>query len=536
MSERDVRPTALMRQLDEDEAVVSSISKTARRVKIEKNHTWNMRLLPVQMGPDKMPYVRLAQHWWNKSPIVCPTFTPKGFGGNPDVPCPICELSDRLNESSSQEIRDLGYGARCVLRFRFWCVVFDMEDARGRIDELPLNEVLNPYEFDMYKTTWEDFKKYQKWATTRRKDPSEWGLLDLESGCNLLATHGNKGVRLERSDPSPIFNVEDKNFDSYIQKIWERLRKPTVIIPGEKQLLETAIKIEEYAVNGGRKGVRDDDDRGSRRGGSRSGFRDRGGEEDRGGDRDRGTDDDDRGSRRGRFSGEDNDADTAPRSRRSAPPEDAPVEDATPVRSRRAANPEPEEQQESAVPQRRAAQTPPPPTRRAAPPADEAQQEEAQQEQEAPVPQRRSASAPAPARRQPEANDQISDEDLNKDSSPDAPEAPTPPAKRVSAAGPAPARRSAPAPAAQEEAPPEEAQQEQPQRPPTRRAAPAAQVEPPIGEDEETVTDERKDQAPPVKEKVDDAPVSVKTEAPVPKRGNASDLQSRLARLTEKGK
>lgn len=534
MSDRDVRPTALMRQLDEDEAVVSSISKTARRVKIEEKHTWNIRLLPVQMGPDKMPYVRLAQHWWNKAPITCPTFTPKGFGGNPDAACPICELSERLNESPSKEIKDLGYSARCVLRFRFWCVVFDIEDARERIDELPMNEVLNPYEFDMYKTTWEDFKKYQKWATTRHKNPSEWGLLDLETGCNLLATHGSKGVRLERLDPSPIFDLNDKNFDNYIAKIWERLRKPSIVIPSEKQLLETAIKIEEYAENGGRKGR--DDDRGSSRRSRGGGFRDR--DEDR--DRDRDGGDEDRGSSRSRYSGEDQDLDE-PRSRRSAREEAAPQEEA-PARSRRAAAPPaeeeaaPQEQAESVVPPRRTAASAPPPTRRSAPaaqeesPAGETQQESAPQEEQAPPPPRRpAASAPAPARRQPEAQDRIADQDLDKDSTPDV--APAPPTRKVAAAGPAPARRAAPA--AQEEPPAEESAE--PQRPPARRAA-AAQAEPPIGEDEETVAEERKDHAPTVREKVEDAPPAVNAAAPTPKRGNASDLQSRLARLTEKGK
>lgn len=57
-----------------------------------------------------------------------------------------------------------------------------------------------------------------------------------------------------------------------------------------------------------------------------------------------------------------------------------------------------------------------------------------------------------------------------------------------------------------------------------------------MAEDEDTVAEEARDPAPPVREKVEDVPPPVAATSPAPKRANASDLQSRLAKLNEKGK
>jgi len=509
----DVRPTAMMRYMEDDEQAVSSLSKASRRVKIETNHTWNIRLLPVEIGQDKMPYVRLAQHWRNSKPTTCPTFTPKAWGGNPDMPCPVCELSERLNESGDDTIRNLGYQARCVLRFRFWCVVFDKEDARGKIEEMPDEELLNPYEFDMYKTTWEDFKKYQKWATTRRKgggEPSEWGVMDLETGCNLLATHGAKGIRLDRQDPGPIFDAKDPDWDAKIGKIWTRIRKPTIVIPTEKQLLELAIKFEEDAESGGGRRSR------SSTSSSRGGYRrddDRGG--DRGGDRD-----DDRGGRgRSRYSGEDDDndrpssrssraaVDDEPRSRRS-------TRDEAPAREERR-----EERSESA----------PPPRRRIAAdddqPAEKPVTQRDLEEDQIPgaeVPPRRQAEEPPPRR-------PVEDPAPRRQPPSLEAEGVTPPRRQSVEAPQTSSRRQAP----QEDAPP----------PPPRRQAPAPQeseAPPPPSrrqaegsvDEEDNVPEERRDPAPPVKERVEE-PAPGEAAAPPPTRN--SDLKARLDKITKKG-
>lgn len=490
----DVRPTALTRYMEEDEQAISSLSKAARRVKIETNHTWNLRILPVEMGPDKMPYVRLAQHWRNNKPLTCPRHTSKAWGGDPDYNCPVCDVSERLNESSNDDIRNLGYQARCVLRFRFWCVVFDKEDARGKIEEMSLDEILNPYEFDMYKTTWEDFKKFQKWATNRRRgnvEPSPWGVMDLETGVNMLATHGAKGVRLDRTDPGPIFELNDPEFDAKIKRIWSRLRKPVITVASERQLLEMAVKFEEDAEGGGRRrSTRSrDDDRGGR-GRSRASGED----ED---DDNRGSERLDRGERRSRYSGEDEDE---PRSSRRAQRTDDDSGSEPPARSRRT-EPEPEAEGAGAPPSRRG---------QAVSAQDMAEDQIPGAEVPPPTsPKRGGIEIPPPVRR--------------ASTPPPADEAPPAP----------PTRRAATPPPVGEDA----ENSEGPSGPPPRRSQQPAAGAPTGGvdENEDNVPEEAKDPAPPIKERVvDEAPPAVAATAPPPTR-QLSDVKARLAKLTSRG-
>ena len=286
MSNQNVRPNAMSRfkALEEEERFLTSLRKSARRVKIDDNHTWQMRILPYENTVDGQPYVRLAQHWWNKAPLTCPTHTPKAWGGDPDYICPVCDTAERLNESSDEGVRNVGYSGKVTPRYRFWVVVFDKEDNRGNIDEMREDEILNPYEFDMYPTTFEFYKKFQKWAASRKGSPD---MLDLESGFNVLATHGNKGVTLDRQAPSPIFDIDDPDWDKKIKIIWSRIKEPKIIIPSERDLRVLAEKIEEYSEKRAGRGGEDD-----RRGGGRG----RGRDDDRRGGGGRGRDDD-RGSR-----------------------------------------------------------------------------------------------------------------------------------------------------------------------------------------------------------------------------------------------
>lgn len=539
-NKQDVRPAALGKYWEKRNQAFASMSRTARRIKIEQNHTWKLRMLPVQMGPDKEPFVDIAQHWWNKSPITCPKHTPEAWGGDPGYPCPVCEISERLINSSSDEINGIGFRVRCNLRIRSWCVVFDMEDQRGNVEEMPLAEILNPYEFDMYKTTWEYFAKFQKWATTGRRGSapgSDWGILDLETGCDLLATQGAKGVTLDRCDPGPIFALDDANYDSNLQKIWSHLRNPQIIIPSEKQLLEVAVKVEEYAESGGRRrqGRDEDEDRGrGRRGrfrneeddadGSRDDYRGHGRTRPRLGE----DDDEDRGGQRGRrtvssIEREQPETNVPPPRRRS---EDAAQTESQPEDTGAAA---------AAPPARRSsAPAIESPERRRSPTAvSEEQPEPEGQEAAPPPPPRRSAGT---TRRQPapEAEDKgVTAEDMQKDQSP----APTP-------AAPPPARRgmspAAPPPAARRPAAEAAAQEDDlgPQKAPLRRAS-AAPTGTGVDEDEDNAPEERHDPAPPVRESVDnEAPPAVSASSPPARRkvGDASGIKARLDRLTERGR
>ncbi|MGA2248600.1 MAG: hypothetical protein ABSH48_26900, partial [Verrucomicrobiota bacterium] len=494
-------------------------------------------LLPVQLGPDKEPFVDIAQHWYNKAPITCPRNTGEAWGGKPDAPCPVCDVSDRLSQSSSEEISGIGFKARCNLRVRGFCLVFEMEDHRGNVDEIRMEDILNPYEFDMYQTTWDRFKKFQSWAMSGRRggnEASEWGVMDIETGCDLLATQGGKGVTLDRCDPSPIFPLTDPKFDEYIAKIWSRIQAPRIAIPSEKQLLEFAVKIEEFAEHGGisRRGRGEDDDRGRGR---------RGRAEYEAGDEY--DDDRARGRGRGRSSFSEDNEDDAPSRRNTSRRDLSRAEEAPapePVTRRRAPEPEPEPEAAAAPPARRSLPTAGTATATTRAPAPE---QLPSQEEAAPAPTAKrpqGAIARRTAQNAEPAEEPVTEADMAQDQNP-SPVAP-PPARRgrQPTAPPPPARRAEEAEATQDNG---NEMPEDPATPPTRRAAavaqPAATGTPGVDEEEDNVPEEKKDPAPPVRQSVaaEEAPPEVPA-APLPRRqvASSSDLRSRLANLTAKSR
>lgn len=553
MSRNDVRPTA-MRAFEEEDRVDSALSKSERRVKIDMNDTWMIRFLPVQMGKEKQFYVRLAQHWWNKSPIYCPRHLPVSWGGDPDFQCPVCAVAERLQESNSEDLRDLGYAARVQLRRKMWCIVYDKEDSRGRVDEQPIEEILNPYSFEMSKTTWQDFKKLQGWAINRRRDNtgSDLGLLDLETGCNLLASHTSKGIRLDKHEPGPIFDLKSPEYQDYIDQIFERIRTPNIIIPKENQLIQLALKIEEASEGGTRRRTQrsrrgDDDDRGGRRS-----FRGQRDEDDADNDNDgwrsrkSRSDDDDRGGyRRSR-----DEQDQEPRGRRS---DDA--EDDRPRRSRqdeddrdsRRSEAEPASRRRDVDDDDRAEDN----GRRGAPSRrpneDREPEDDVRQSDRQTPPGRRTTDGPPSARRgerddsRDDARDedrgnrrspresqrQVDSEELDRDQEPKT-------SRRVNAPPPPSARQTANAAGEDND----DDGDLGPQRKPTENSSESETAQShktggqsSIDEEEDNVPEENKDHAPAQREAVDEAPPEVTATGSAAKRTSASDLQRRLDRL-----
>jgi len=62
------------------------------------------------------------------------------------------------------------------------------------------------------------------------RESSDLGILDLDTGCNVLAAKTAKGIRLDRLDPGPIFEANDPRFDE-LKRIWAKLRKPIITLP-----------------------------------------------------------------------------------------------------------------------------------------------------------------------------------------------------------------------------------------------------------------------------------------------------------------
>jgi hypothetical protein len=521
----DIRPEGLIKydRYAQNIRRVNSTGGGNRRVKIDQGHTWRIRLLPVTMGKHKDTFVPLAQHWFNKTPMTCPKHTPEEWGGDPNYDCPICGVAARLANSPVEEIKKMGFRVGCSIRTRMWCIVVEKEDHRGNVEEIVINDMLIPYEFDMFKTTWENFCKYQKWALTgkRTRGPiSPDGLLDLETGYDLLATASKNGIVLDRCDPNPIFPLEDQNYDRYIKKIWEGIKKPIIDIPKEVILNETAMKIQEDAQNKGRGG-----DGGSQRR--------------RGEDYENEEEDEQPRSRsRSRYSHlEEEHADEAPttRSPRAAEMTEneektASAEPNTPPPRRQGVTHAPVAEAEDELSE----ETTTPPRRRSTPAHDPVEETDTTEETTTPPPRRHSV-APSPVEK-PTVPQQKT-------------EAPSAAARKLQQRAQEAAQQDAGETEAEAEPEPEPEPESEPEQTPTPAAPPPAHrgiapTSPPLARRAprtESGVDDEEDNAP--EEANDPAPAennrppAVSAQAPAPKRaGNVSELQQRLANLKKLGK
>lgn len=416
-----IDPKILKRMQGED-TFLQSQTRGSRRVKLNRGQNWVVRFLPARLGPDELFFARIARHWLNKLPIICPRNTSPDYGGDPDCECPVCEVAEELNASANEAVSKVGYQAKSTPQFLTYCIVWEKDGVQQ-----PMSEVLNPYEFWHYRSTWEELKGFYVGGGRKSQD----SVLDYVTGNDFSVSKGAKGMRLDKQDTSPIFDAKDPKYNEWIKKIESALKTPKVTIPTFQQLQVFADKVQEAAHRGGapaddgprRRPARDDDDAADE-----ASFR--------------------RPSRRPAAEGEE---------------DDIPYDQPTPL-ARNARRAAPEEEAEEPAPRRRpAAQDDDPTPRRRA----------AVEEQEEPAPRRRAAPVedqeePAPRRRAAEPAEEA--------------EEPTPraatrrPAQAAEEAEEAPARR--PAPTARRAAPAAEAEEPEPDGPGEEPEPEAADVAP----------------------------------------------------------
>lgn len=507
-----------MSYVEEDRVASSRSSSSDRRVKIEKNSTWSLRFLPVTMGKRGLPYIRIAQHWLNKVPTWCPRHISPDFGGDPEYDCPFCKACDELHDSQSDRVRDAAYRASATQRFRFTVVVFDVEDKRGNIEEVSDAELYVPWNFELYRTSWEKLMSYQKRALTRR-DATEYGIFDLENGLNFLVTNTGKGIDLDKQEPSPIFKL-DEAFDAKVKRVWDNIKEPKFQLPSTKQLERLAEKFTETALESAHRRRRDED------------YDDDGDDDTPKSRRRRDTDaddGDDRRERRGRNSREFEDGDDGARSSRRARREPEQEADERPPRSSRresdqdvAGREKPRAPRDRGEPQDQSEQQAPPTRRHVAPEDSGGNEAPSKREPE-------TVKSPPPPRRTPASqadNDGDDDGDLGPQRRTTAPPATAvtqaPPARREISAPPA-RKTSAPAPA-----------------PVTSRGGTGVTQEG-VDDEEDNAPEEAKDHAPALKDAPEEPPTPVNATAPAPSRvqpGNILDaaMQDRLNRVTRRDK
>lgn len=199
---------------------------------------WLIRFLPAKLGPKGTWFARVAQHWLSMKPIICPRNTSPDFGGDPDADCPCCDVAARLNESPDPDVSKFGFKAFGQPQWLTYCVVFEKD---GTVQNM--REVLLPYEFAHYKSSFEELMAFYKAGLRRSPD----SVFDYRIGNDFVVTRTGKGMKLDKQDGGPIFDLKEPNFKSYIEKIEAGIKLPKITIPTNDQLYIFSQKIQEWA-------------------------------------------------------------------------------------------------------------------------------------------------------------------------------------------------------------------------------------------------------------------------------------------------
>jgi hypothetical protein len=233
----DINPNILA-EYEYESQFMQSQQRGNRRVKIERGQMWTLRFLPAKLGPKGQWFARIARHWLSKSPILCPKYTSPDFGGDPDAYCPCCDIAANLNESPDEIISKFGYQSQGNPMWLTFCIVFDKNGAQQSA-----NDQLVPYEFNHYKSTFEELFAFFK-AGTRR---SPLSIFDYKSGNDFVVTKTGKGLKFDKQDAAPIFDPTDPNYKAYIAKIEAGIKMPKIQMPTDDQLHAFSLKISEWA-------------------------------------------------------------------------------------------------------------------------------------------------------------------------------------------------------------------------------------------------------------------------------------------------
>ena len=178
--------------------------------------------------------------------------------------CDVCDAADEINDSTDKAISKIGYDAKANPQYLTYCIVWEKDGVQQ-----PLSEVLNPYEFNHYKSTWDELKGFYMAGGRKCED----SVLDYELGNEFCVMRTQtKGTRLDKLDSVPIFDLNEPKWDEYIKKIEAGIKTPKVVIPTASEMRIFAQKLHEFAERAaGRGGDEDETPRGrsADRGGSR---------------------------------------------------------------------------------------------------------------------------------------------------------------------------------------------------------------------------------------------------------------------------
>lgn len=223
-----------------EQAKEVSSRTTVKRVKIPVGHIWLVRFLPVQLGPNKTPFAKIARHWVNKRPLDCPRETHPDFGGDAGAECPMCDIADKLNGSTNRELSLLGFRNRGNPTFLTYCLVLEREDESGDVETPSSKEIWHPWEF------WLSGPVFQDLSTVFRKEMSRYNrnIFDLKKGRPFTAKSKKTGLRLQQQDPEPVCNLKDLEKIEGLVMSRVKFTQPSFSLD---DLEEAAEKLEELA-------------------------------------------------------------------------------------------------------------------------------------------------------------------------------------------------------------------------------------------------------------------------------------------------
>ena len=227
----------ILTRMQKDMSLITSRLATPR-IELEKGHNIVVRFLPARLGPDKMCYARLGQHWLHEVTITCPRLTGDYFGGALDADCPVCTLALELNDDRDKDTRAFGIKVMAKPQFLTYCLLWEKDGVK-----YPMEEVVNPYELLLEERTWKQLARYYIAGISMSPD----SILDYKKGIDFSLYQSNNGTRLDCLGQSTIFDVDD-NFEKHIKKLEATLKNPKVQMPTQAQLEGFADKVHGEAI------------------------------------------------------------------------------------------------------------------------------------------------------------------------------------------------------------------------------------------------------------------------------------------------
>lgn len=246
MSKYNLDP-GVLDDLENERAYAESRDTSARRLKLEKGDKALVRVLPVNLtsDPDRRQwYARVGFHWADRRFVICPRTTQPIFGGDPEAPCPVCDVVEKHLDSRDEAIRKK---ASMASSFPNWLIyVLVLEIYRRGDDEptFPPKKDMNvPHSLWLKRPTWLDLSDMFKRSLRRVPD---FGILNPLEGYDIMIKKDARGnVTLERAeDPLPIhkgIRSLDEGME-YVDSIFKTIRGEKLTPNNEKELRDFARK------------------------------------------------------------------------------------------------------------------------------------------------------------------------------------------------------------------------------------------------------------------------------------------------------